>query len=91
MTMFDQELTARYVAAGADSPDLDARRVERAAFVRDTVRALYDADKQFAIDPADNGSLAELVDAAEEHLEHISHDVRQRSVMGPPTTGGDTA
>ena len=39
---------------------------------------------------ADNGSLAELVDAAEEHLEHIANDVSQRSVMASPTTGGDT-
>jgi len=37
------------------------------------------------------GSLAELVDAAEEHLEHISHDVSQRSVVTPPTSRGDTA
>ena len=91
MTTFNQELTGRYVAAGGDRPDLDARRVARAVFVRDTVRALYDADKRFGIDPADNGSLAELVDAAEEHLEHISHDVSQRSVVTPPTSRGDTA
>ena len=37
------------------------------------------------------GHAAELVDAAEEHLEHIANDVSQRSVMAPPTTGGDTA
>ena len=90
MTTFDQELTGRYVAAGGDRPDLDARRVARAVFVRDTIRTLYNADKQFGIDPADNGSLAELVDA-EEHLEHIATDVSQRSVMAPPNTGGDTA
>ena len=90
MTTLDQELTGRYVAAGSDRPDLDARRVARAAFVRDTIRALYDADKRFGIDPADNGSLAELVDAAEEHLEHIANDV-SRSVTTPPNTGGDTA
>jgi hypothetical protein len=90
MTTFTQELTGRYVAAGSDRPDLDARRVARAVFVRDAVRALYDADKRFGIDPADNGSLAELVDAAEEHLEHIANDV-SRSVMTPPNTGGDTA
>lgn len=89
MTTFTQELTGRYVAAGSDRPDLDARRVARAVFVRDAVRALYDADKRFGIDPADNGSLAELVDAAEEHLEHIANDV-SRSVMTPPNTGGDT-
>ena len=90
MTTFDQELTGRYVAAGGDRPDLDARRVARAIFVRDTVRALYNADKKFGIDPADNGSLAELVDAAEEHLEHIANDV-SRSVTTPPNTRGDTA
>jgi len=90
MTTFTQELTGRYVAAGSDRPDLDARRVARAVFVRDAVRALYDADKRFGTDPADNGSLAELVDAAEEHLEHIANDV-SRSVMTPPNTGGDTA
>lgn len=33
----------------------------------------------------------ELVDAAEEHLEHIGHDVSQRSVVTPPTSRGDTA
>lgn len=91
MTTLDQELTGRYVAAGGDRPDLDARRVARAVFVRDTIRTLYDADKRFGTDPADNGSLAELVDAAEEHHEHIAHDVSQRSVMASPTTGGDTA
>jgi hypothetical protein len=90
MTTFNQELTGRYVAAGGDRPDLDGRRVARAVFVRDTVRALYDADKRFGIDPADNGSLAELVDAAEEHLEHIANDV-SRSVTTPPNAGGDTA
>jgi hypothetical protein len=51
--------------------------------------SLYDADKRFGIDPADNGSLAELVDAAEEHLEHIANDV-SRSVTTPANTGGDT-
>ncbi len=91
MTTFDQELTGRYVAAGGDRRDLDARRVARAVFVRDTIRTLYNADKEFGIDPADNGSLAELVDAAEEHLEHIAHDVSQRSVTAPSNTGGDTA
>ena len=44
MTTFNQELTGRYVAAGGDRPDLDARRVARAVFVRDTFRTLYDAD-----------------------------------------------
>jgi hypothetical protein len=91
MTTFDQELTGRYVAAGGDRLDLDARRVARAVFVGDTIRTLYNADKKFGIDPAGNGSLAELVDAAEEHLEHIANDVSQRSVMASPTTGGDTA
>lgn len=90
MSRFDQEITRHYVSAGADRPDLDRRRVARAVFVRDTVRALYNADKKFGIDPADNGSLAELVDAAEEHLEHIANDVSQRSVMAPHNTGGDT-
>ncbi len=90
MTTFDQELTGRYVAAGART-DLDARRVARAVFVRDTIRILYNADKRFGIDPADNGSLAELVDAAEEHLEHIATDVSHRSVMAPPNTGGNPA
>ena len=65
MTTFNQELTGRYVAAGGDRTDLDARRVTRAVFVRDTIRTLCDADKRFGIDPADNGSLAELVDAAD--------------------------
>jgi hypothetical protein len=91
MTTFDQELAGRYGAAGGDRPDLDARRVARAAFLRDTIRTLYTADKKFGIDPADNGSLAELVDAAEEQLEHIANDVSQRSAMASPTTGGDTS
>ena len=90
MTTFAQEITGRYVGAGGDRPDLDARRVARAVFVRDTIRALYNADKKFGIDPADNDSLAELVDAAEEHLKHIANDVSQRSVMAPPTTPGGT-
>ena len=89
MTTFDQELTGRYVAAG-DRPDLDATRLARAVFVRDTIRTLYNADKKFGIDPADNGSLAELVDAAEEHLENIANDVSHRSVEASPTPGGDT-
>ena len=91
MTTFAQEITGRYVGAGVDRTDNDARRVSRAVFVRDTIRALYNADKKFGIDPADNDSLAEVVDAAEEHLKHIANDVSQRSVMAPPTTGGDTA
>ena len=90
MTTFTQDITGRYVGAGGDRPGLDARRVARAVFVRDTIRALYNADKKFGIDPADNESLAELVDAAEEHLEHIANDVSQRSVMAPPTTPGGT-
>ena len=90
MTTFDQELTRRYVAAGGDRPDLDVRRIARAVFVRDTIRTLYNATKKFGIDPADHGSLAELVDAAEEHLEYIANDVSQRSVMASPTTGEDT-
>jgi hypothetical protein len=88
MTTFDQELTGRYVAAGAERPSRDDRRVARAVFVRDAIRT-YNADKKFGIDLADNGSLAELVDAAEEHLKHIAHHVTQRSVMAPPNTGGD--
>ena len=91
MTTFDQELTGRYVAAGGDRPDLAARRVARAVIVRDTIRTLYTADKRFGIDPADIGTLAELVDAAEEHLEHIANDVSERSVMAPPNIGGDSA
>lgn len=87
MTTFNQELTGRYVSAGADRPSLDDQRVARAAFVR----TINDADKKFGIDPAGLGSLTELVDAAEEHLEHISHDVSQRSVVTPPTSRGDTA
>lgn len=67
MTTLNQELTGRYVSAGADRPSLDDQR------------------------GAGLGSLAELVDAAEEHLEHISHDVSQRSVVTPPTSRGDTA
>jgi hypothetical protein len=90
MTTFAQELTGRYVAAGGHRPDPDARRMARAVFVRDTIRTIYDADKEFGIDPADNGSLAELVDAADEHLEHITHDV-SRSATTPPNIGGDTA
>src|SRR3546814_1912756 len=38
MATFDQELTGRYAAAGADHADLDARRIARAVFVRDTIR-----------------------------------------------------
>jgi hypothetical protein len=70
MTTFDQELTGRYVAAGGDRPDPDAQRVARTVFVRDTIRTLVNADKEFGIDPADNGSLAELADAAEDHRAH---------------------
>jgi hypothetical protein len=91
MTTFDQELTGRYVAAGAERPSLDDRRVARAVFVRDAVQRIYNADTKFGIDPADNDSLAELVNAAEEHRKHIANDVSQRSVMAPPNTGGDTA
>lgn len=91
MTTFNQELTGRYVSAGADRPSLDDRHVARAAFMRGTVRTIYDADKKFGIDPADLDNLAEFVDAAEEHLEHISYDVSQRSVVAPPTSRGDTA
>jgi len=87
MTTINQELTDRYVSAGADRPSLDDQRVAHAAFVR----TINDADKKFGIDPAGLGRLAELVDAAEEHLEHISHDVSQRSVVTPPTSRGDTA
>lgn len=83
MTTFDQELTGRYVAAGGDRSDLDTRRVARAVFVRDTNRTLCGADKKLEIDLADTGSLAELVDAAEERLDHIANDVNQRSVMCP--------
>ena len=90
MTTFDQELAGRYVAAGGDRPDLDVRRVARDVFVRDTIRTLYNADKKFGIDPADNGSLAELVDAAEEHLGHTANDVSQRSVTASRNPGGDT-
>lgn len=87
MTTFDQELTGRYVAGHAE---LGARRVAGDVFVRDTIRTLYNADKKLAIDPADNGSLAELVEAAEEHLVHIANDVSQRPVATPPATRGDT-
>ena len=91
MTTFDQELTERYVSTGADRPSLDDQRVARAAFVRDTIRTIYDGDRKFGIDPADLSSLAGLVDGAEEHLELISHDVGQRSVVTPPTHRGETA
>jgi len=72
MTTFDHGLTGRYVSAGADRPSPDDQRVARAVFVRETIRTIHDVDKQFGIDPADLGSLAELVDAAEEHLEPIN-------------------
>ena len=50
MTTFDQELTGRYVSAGATGhPRRSTSRP--AAFVRDTVRTIYDADKKFGIDP----------------------------------------
>ena len=91
MTTLDHELTRGYVSAGAKRPSLDDQRVARAVFVRDTIRTLYNADKKFGIDPADLGSLAELVDAAEEHLELICHVVSQRSVVAPPTRRGETA
>jgi len=87
MTTFNQELTGRYDGAGADQPSLEDRRVAPAVFVRDTIG---DADKQFGIDPAGLGSLAELVDAAERHLEHISHDVNHTSVIAL-TSRGETA
>ena len=89
MTTFDQALTGRYVAAGGDRADLHARCFARAVFVRDTILGLYNADKKFGIDPSDNGSLTELVDAAEEHHRHAATDVSQRSVMAWPNTGGD--
>ena len=53
------DFAGRYAAAGADHADLDARRIARAVFVRDTIRTLYNADKKFGFDPADNGSLAD--------------------------------
>lgn len=89
--MFNQELTDHYVAAGDDRADLEDRSLAQAAFARDTIRTLFDPDKRFGIDPAVTGSLAELVDAAEEHLGHIANDVRQRSAIASPSTGGDTA
>lgn len=89
MTTFGQQLAGRYIAAGSDHAVLDAGRVARAVFVRDTLPTLYNADRNFGIDPADHGSLTELVGAAEEHLERIANDVSERSVMAP-STGGDT-
>jgi hypothetical protein len=80
MTTFDQELAGRYV---------DARCIARAVFVPDTILGLYNADRKVGIDPSDNGSLTELVDAAEEHHRHAAADVSQRSVMAWPNTGGD--
>ena len=53
MTTLDQELTRHYVSAGTEQADLNARRVARAVYVRDTIRTLYAADKNFGIDPAD--------------------------------------
>lgn len=91
---FHQELTGHYVAAGtsAHDVDLDARRVARAVFVRDTTRVLYEADTKFGIDPVDADSLALLVDAAVEHLARISTDVSQRSVVAATTdTEGGSA
>ena len=72
---------------------LDLRRVS--AQSRSTEAFWHSADfadglSKFGTDPADNGSLAELVDAAEEHLEHIANDV-SRSVTTLPNTGGDIA
>jgi hypothetical protein len=51
MTTVDLELTGQYVAAGGDRPDLDARRVARAVFARDTIRTLYNSDKKVGIKP----------------------------------------
>jgi hypothetical protein len=89
MTTFDQAVTGRYVAAGGDRADVNARFIARAVFVPDTILGLYNADRKVGIDPSDNGSLTELVDAAEEHHRHAATDVSQRSVMAWPNTGGD--
>lgn len=90
MATFDQAVTGRYVAVGGDRADVIARCIARAVFVPDTILGLYNADRKVGIDPSDNRSLAELVDAAEEHHRHTATDVSQRSVMASPNTGGDT-
>ena len=89
MTSFDQAVTGRYVAAGGYRADVNARCIARAVFVPDTILGLYNADRKVGIDPSDNGSLAELDDAAEEHHRHAATDVSERSVMAWPNTGGD--
>jgi hypothetical protein len=78
---------SRYAAVGGNSLDLDARRVARAVLVCAT---LYNPDKTFGMDCADSGALAELVDTAEEHIEHIATHFSQRSAMSPPTAQGET-
>ncbi|MET0916625.1 MAG: hypothetical protein ABWY81_10550 [Jiangellaceae bacterium] len=88
MTTFEQKLAGRYVAAGGDRPDLHARCIARALFVRDIIRTLDNTDEKFGINPSDSDSLAKLVDTAEEHLEHTANDVSQRSVIASPNTGG---
>ena len=85
-----QELQRRSISAGADRPTPEDRRVARAVFVRDTVRALYDADKKVGIDETDSDSLAALVDAAEEHLLHVSADVGHIPVRPSPSRGAIT-
>ena len=88
---FDQELIRWYVSAGIDRPSLDDRHVACAVFRRDSLRAIHDADKRLGIDPADLGSLAELVNAAEEHLALITRGVGQIRVEPWPTSRGESA
>jgi hypothetical protein len=68
----EQSIAAEYITAGAGEPTPEGRRLARAMIVRNVVRSLYEADKKFGLDTADHGSLAELVDAAEEHLDTVS-------------------
>lgn len=75
MTKFNLELTGRYVSAGPD---------------RAPVRTIYDADKRVGMTPPTSAALPSSR-TAERHLEHVGHDVSQRSVVVPPTRRGDTA
>jgi hypothetical protein len=91
MTTFDQELTG-----GTSPPEQSDHHstIEESPTPSSCVTPSAPSTTQtrkFGIDPADNGSLAELVDAAEEQLKHIANDVSQRSVMATPNTGGGTA
>lgn len=71
----EQDIHDQYLVTGIDCETADDRRLARATLVRNVVRALYDADEQVGLDPADHGSLGEIVDAAEDHLLTVTRHV----------------